>query len=146
MSKDIKKWSYETKIKYLDNENAELKQDKEAIYSIWKKAINRENDLIVDNKQLKKRINNLVSENTRLQNYLFSEQLEQDEKEDYINKLKEKNKTLIESKKIWVDSHRQVTQEKNKLSNELTSKIRHEYIQTLEINELKRELKEYRWF
>lgn len=92
MSKDIKKWSYETEIKYLDNENAELKQDKEAIYSIWKKAINRENDLIVENKELKERISNLVRTNTRLQNDLFSEQLEQDETEDYINKLKEKKK------------------------------------------------------
>ena len=79
MSKDIKKWAYETEIKYLDNENAELKkqndtleQDKEAIYSIWKKTINRENNLIVEHKELKKRISKLVSENTKLQNDLFS--------------------------------------------------------------------------
>lgn len=60
MSKDIKKWSYETEIKYLDSEN----------------------------EQLKKRINNLVSENTRLQNELFSEHLKQVETEDFIDKLK----------------------------------------------------------
>ena len=72
----------------IENENAELKKDKEAIYSIWKKAMNRENNLIIDNKHLKERISNLVHTNTNLQNDLFSEQLIQDETEDYINKLK----------------------------------------------------------
>lgn len=131
---------------WLEYEVKQLERDKRYWLDNFKRLRDDKIKLIDENEELKKRISNLVTENTRLQNYLFSEQLEQDEKEDYISKLKEKNKTLIELKKIWVDSHRQVTQERDKLSNELTSKIRHEHIQTLEINELKRELKEYRWF
>lgn len=80
--------SYNKIIEGLIEENETLEQDKESIYSIWKKAINRENDLIVENKEHKQRISKLVRENTRLQNDLFSEQLEQDETENYINKLK----------------------------------------------------------
>lgn len=83
-------------VKRIEDENAQLKkqnetleQDKEAIYSIWKKAMNRENNLIIDNKELKQRISKLVSENTKLQNDLFSEQLIQDETEEYINTLKQ---------------------------------------------------------
>ena len=68
--------------KALQDENKQLKQDKESIYSIWKKAMNRENNLIIDNKHLKERISNLVHTNTNLQNDLFSEQLIQDETED----------------------------------------------------------------
>lgn len=40
-------------------------------------------------KNLKQRISKLVSENTTLQNDLFSEQLLQDETDDYINRLKQ---------------------------------------------------------
>lgn len=42
-----------------------------------------------ENKQLKQRKSKLVSENTKLQNDLFSEQLIQDETEEYINRLKQ---------------------------------------------------------
>ena len=131
---------------WLEYEIKKLERDKWYWYYNYKRVINEKVELYDENEQLKKRINNLVSENIRLENYLFSEQLEQDETEDYIEELKEDNKILIEIKNIWLDSHRQVTQERDKLSNELTSKIRHEHIQTLEINELKRELKEYRGF
>lgn len=46
-------------------------------------------DLIQENKQLKQRISKLVSENVKLQNDLFTEQLTQDETEEYINQLKQ---------------------------------------------------------
>lgn len=46
-------------------------------------------DLIQENEQLKQRKSKLVSENTKLQNDLFSEQLIQDETEEYINRLKQ---------------------------------------------------------
>ena len=42
-----------------------------------------------ENKKLKQRKSKLVSENTKLQNDLFSEQLIQDETEEYINRLKQ---------------------------------------------------------
>lgn len=42
-----------------------------------------------ENEQLKQRKSKLVSENTKLQNDLFSEQLIQDETEEYINRLKQ---------------------------------------------------------
>ena len=42
-----------------------------------------------ENEQLKQRNSKLVSENTKLQNDLFSEQLIQDETEEYINRLKQ---------------------------------------------------------
>ena len=45
--------------------------------------------LIAENEQLKQRKSKLVSENTKLQNDLFSEQLIQDETEEYINRLKQ---------------------------------------------------------
>jgi len=41
-----------------------------------------------ENKQLKQHISHLASENTRLQNDLFTEQLNEDETNDYIDKLK----------------------------------------------------------
>ena len=46
-------------------------------------------DLIQENEQLKQRKSKLVSENIKLQNDLFSEQLIQDETEEYINRLKQ---------------------------------------------------------
>lgn len=42
-----------------------------------------------ENKKLKHRVSNLVHTNTKLQNDLFSEQLLQDETDDYINRLKQ---------------------------------------------------------
>lgn len=43
---------------------------------------------IKENEQLKRRISKLVSENVKLQNDLFIEQLNEDVTDDYINKLK----------------------------------------------------------
>lgn len=43
---------------------------------------------IEEQNQLKDRISNLVSENVKLQNDLFTEQLIQDEQDEYINRLK----------------------------------------------------------
>ena len=69
--------------KALQDENKQLKQDKESIYSIWKKAINRENNLIVENKQLK---NDLKIKNDIIKNTLT---IDRHETDDYINKLKQ---------------------------------------------------------
>ena len=44
--------------------------------------------LIKENEQLKQRISKLVFENVKLQNDLFTEQLNEDETDDYIDKLK----------------------------------------------------------
>lgn len=44
--------------------------------------------LIKENEQLKQLISKLVSENVKLQNDLFTEQLNEDETDDYIDKLK----------------------------------------------------------
>lgn len=53
------------------------------------KLYKRERDQFKEeNKELKQRITNLVKTNTTLQNDLFSEQLIQDETEEYINQLK----------------------------------------------------------
>lgn len=58
-------------------------------------------DLLNENEELKQRISKLVSENTTLQNDLFSEQLLQDETDDYIDKLKTE---IIELKTKLYDS------------------------------------------
>lgn len=56
-------------------------------------TINFEKDYVIrivdENQQLKQHISHLASENTRLQNELFTEQLLQDETDDYINRLKQ---------------------------------------------------------
>lgn len=96
-------------IKRIERENEELKNDllrAEAMEDYWninsseleekvdnlrqdlQKRCNRCIELNDENKKLKQRIKNFVTENTKLQNDLFSEQLTQDETEDYINKLK----------------------------------------------------------
>lgn len=46
-------------------------------------------DLIQENELIKQQISDLVSENVKLQNDLFTEQLTQDETEEYINQLKQ---------------------------------------------------------
>lgn len=45
--------------------------------------------------ELKQRISELVKENTKLQNDLYSEQLDQDEREYHIDKLSKKYKFLV---------------------------------------------------
>ena len=57
---------------------------------------NEKLELREDHKKLKQRFSKLVSENTTLQNDLFSEQLLQDETDNYIEKLKKENKELNE--------------------------------------------------
>lgn len=66
----------------IEDENEQLKE--ELLQSDYVKA-----SVFSDREEYKKRISKLVSENTTLQNDLFSEQLLQDETEDYINRLKQ---------------------------------------------------------
>lgn len=66
-----------------------LTEDRRYWLDNFKRLRDDKMDLEDENKQLKERISNLVNTNTKLQNDLFSEQLEQDETEDYINKLKQ---------------------------------------------------------
>ena len=66
-----------------------LTEDRRYWLDNFKRLRDDKMDLIDENDHLKKRISNLVTENTRLQNDLFSEQLEQDERENYINRLKQ---------------------------------------------------------
>lgn len=74
--KEVLKWSYT-----LQKENKQLKDE-------LKEANSDVGIFIEEEKELKQRIKNLVSENTKLQNDLFTEQLIQDEQDDYIDKLK----------------------------------------------------------
>lgn len=65
---------------WLENEIKQLERDKR----YWLDNFKR----VRDDKM------KLINENTKLQNDLFSEELIQDETEDYINKLKKKNDKL----------------------------------------------------
>ncbi|MDW4295920.1 hypothetical protein QI059_00985 [Staphylococcus saprophyticus] len=68
-------------------------------------------------KTLEQRISKLVSENTRLQNDLFSEQLIQDEADDKIKKLERKNEKLRKANSNgW--------KQKDKVINKLISNIK----------------------
>lgn len=70
---------------------------------------------IKENEKLKKRISKLVSENVKLQNDLFIEQLNEDVTDDYINKLKNElfnayllqqyNERLISELKLGLSSY-----------------------------------------
>lgn len=73
-----------------------LQDDKRYWLDNFKRVRDDKIKLIEENEQLhdqqeklKKRLSHLASTNTRLQNDLFSEQLLQDETDDYINRLKQ---------------------------------------------------------
>lgn len=74
MSKDIKKMAYETEIKYLESENAQLKHE-----------IDKQKNYNMSHAQ---RISELKKENKKLENENFKYFLEEDETNDYIDKLK----------------------------------------------------------
>lgn len=86
------------------NQNFELRED----FGTYK---NQYNKLFDENEQLKQKINDLIS------NYPSHTKLTQLEEEN--EELKEDNEILIELKNIWLDSHRLVTQERDKLKKEL---------------------------
>lgn len=71
-----------SEIEKLEKENKELKEELNTY------TPNEVYKIVKENKQLKQRISKLVSENTTLQNDLFTEQLNEDETDDYIDKLK----------------------------------------------------------
>ena len=70
-------------------------------------TINIEKDYVIriedENKKLKERIDRLVSENVKLQNDLFTEQLNEDESDDYIDKLKNELFQIYINKRYWLD-------------------------------------------
>ena len=67
-------------------------------------------DLIVENELIKQRISDLVSENVKLQNDLFTEQLIQDETEDYINQLKQELFNLYLKHYNYINAYKFVQQ------------------------------------
>lgn len=75
--------------------------------------------MLEENIKLKERISKLVSENVELQNALFTEQLNQDETDNYIDRLKQENyelqNTLIKQQMINYDKDKQITDLKTKL-------------------------------
>lgn len=96
MSKDIKKWSYETEIKYLDSENKRLINKNNKCIRTIIDLYNEKVKLIDENEKLKDELKEansdvgiFIEENTELQNELFTKELIQYETEDYINSLKQ---------------------------------------------------------
>lgn len=72
--------------------NEWLESEKQYWLDNFKRLRDDKMNLIDKNEQLKKRIDNLVTENTKLQNELFIEHLKQVETEDFIDKLKKELK------------------------------------------------------
>ena len=84
-----------------------LTEDRRYWLDNFKRLRDDKKNLIDENEHLKQRIKNLVSENTKLQNDLFSEQLIQDEQDEYIEKLK------LELDK-WIDNELEARELVNK--------------------------------
>lgn len=138
--------SYNKIIEELIEENEKLKEyllSAEAMRDYWEIHSSELNEDIEKLKQSKKELYkwaySLEKENKQLKEKIdYSDYVKAsifNDREEYKNKiveLKRENKKLDE--------------EKSKLSDELTSKIRENYYQSLEINELRQELKEYRGF
>lgn len=80
-------------------------------------------NLIDENKQLEKRISKLVSENVDLQNALYTEQLNEDETKNYIDRLKQENQKLKNERKWWINEYKNLKQEYKQLKNDLTIDI-----------------------
>lgn len=79
---------------YLEKENEQLKDSKYNYIELYKQQLGKNNLLQEENTQLNQRIKELVSENTKLQNDLFTDQLQTDESEHQIEKLKNENINL----------------------------------------------------
>lgn len=72
----------------LQKENEKLKESKEHFENMYNKTYDIFRQYKQENEQLKKRIKDFVSENTRLQNALYTDQLQTDEADDKIEQLK----------------------------------------------------------
>lgn len=101
------------KIDVLKKENAQLKEELFNKNKIISKRL-VESEILNENKQLKKRISKLVYENTKLQNDLFTDQLETDESEHKISQLK----TEIVDLKTEIVDHRVKEYRLTKILNE----------------------------
>lgn len=55
-------YDYENYVSNLKKENAKLDKDFKAMHRLWKKAMDRENNLIEENKQLKQEISDKYNE------------------------------------------------------------------------------------
>ena len=97
--------------KWLEKELNNLERVRDIKHKALKSSDKRIKDLEEENKQLKQKINDLISK------YPSRTKLTQLEEEN--EELKEDNEILIEFKNIWLDSHRLVTQERDKLKQEL---------------------------
>lgn len=75
-------------IKKLERENAQLKDSKYNYIELYKQQLGKNNLLQEENEKLKQRIKGFVSENTKLQNLLYVEQMNQDEADYKIAQLK----------------------------------------------------------
>lgn len=107
---------------WLEKEVNNLERVRDIKHKALKSSHKRIKDLEEENEQLKKEIDDFYYEKSKLK-----------ESDFYIKALK--NQIFICYLK-----EQQKENEKTKLSNELTLKIGHNHIQTLEINELKKEI------
>lgn len=134
-------------IKRIERENEELKNDllsAEAMEDYWN-INSSELEEKMDNlrQDLQKRCNRCIElndENKNLKKEIDKQKYYNMSHAQRISELKKKNNKVNE---INVDLYKKVKKqddEISKLSDELTLKIRHNHIQTLEINELKQEL------
>lgn len=73
----------------LQDEIIQLEEEKRYWLDNFKRVRDDKMKIIDEHEQLKQRVLKLVRTNTTLQNDLFSEQLLQDETEEYINRLKQ---------------------------------------------------------
>lgn len=74
---------------YHERKKLEYKEENEKLISNVNLHLAKNFELQKEHKNLKHRLHHLSHTNTKLQNDLFSEQLEQDETENYINRLKQ---------------------------------------------------------
>ena len=74
---------------WLEYEIKQLERDKRYWLDNFKRVRDDKMELMDQQEKLKNRLSHLAHTNTNLQNDLFSEQLLQDETDDYINRLKQ---------------------------------------------------------
>lgn len=99
---DILKWGYS-----LEKENKQLKEKLK--YADFVKAT-----LFNDKEEYKEQISKLVSDNTKLQNDLFTKQLNEDESDDYIERLKNE---LFNTYLLQQDNEKLISELKLELSS-----------------------------
>lgn len=104
------------RIDELEKENAQLKEklEKESFYYKWQNTLDEVDRLLEENEQLKEKKKELVHENCKLQNLLQVEQMNEDEADYLISKLK---KEIVDLKTEIVD-HRVKEYRLTKILNE----------------------------